>query len=123
MTEKKRVLVTGAGGDGFIGSHMADFLVAQGYDVVATDIAKGKFWNSRTDFVQANITHPLSLEPIFAAHTADPHHPYDYVFHVAAKFSYAASLDDLLSVNVAGTRNILRNILKHSPHAVSLSCA
>jgi UDP-glucose 4-epimerase len=76
------VLVTG--GAGFIGSHVADELVALGYDVTVLDDLSGGFLenvNPKARFVEGSI-----LDAPLVAELFDQHR-FRYVFHLAA---YAA---------------------------------
>ncbi|HWN41714.1 MAG TPA: NAD-dependent epimerase/dehydratase family protein [Thermoanaerobaculia bacterium] len=75
-------LVTG--GAGFIGSHVADNLLAQGHSVVALDDLSGGFHENVPAgalFVQGSINDDAFLSRLFSGHR------FDYVFHLAA---YAA---------------------------------
>jgi UDP-glucose 4-epimerase len=75
------VLVTG--GAGFIGSHVADALIARGHDVVVLDDLSGGFEanvNGAT-FVRASVTDAAAIDALFGRRS------FDYVFHLAA---YAA---------------------------------
>ena len=77
-----RVLVTG--GAGFIGSHVADHLVARGHDVTVLDDLSGGFPDNvpaAARFVQASITDAAAVDRLFAEAG------FDYVYHLAA---YAA---------------------------------
>ena len=99
-----RVLVTG--GAGFIGSHVADRLVARGDEVtVLDDLSTGVPENvpSRARFERADITDAASLGSVGGA-------PADVVIHAAAQFSVQRSIKDPESsgrINVEGTRNVL----------------
>ncbi len=76
------VLVTG--GAGFIGSHVADALIAAGHDVVVLDDLSGGFDANvprAAVFERGSITDPALVDDLFARR------PFDYVFHLAA---YAA---------------------------------
>src|SRR5438128_63093 len=103
-------LVTGA--CGFMGTHMIDVLAEAGHRIRATDLSqsydhddlqKGRFPSilkkHSVEFVPADVTDRTGLEKIL--------HDVDYVFHIAAIFSYSAPWDILYRVNVEGTRHLL----------------
>jgi NAD dependent epimerase/dehydratase len=103
----KQVLVTGA--DGFIGSHLTEMLLNQGYAVRALS-----FYNSFNYLGWLDgLTHP-NLE-VIAGDVRDPHFcnhitkDIDIVFHLAAliaiPFSYLAP-DSYVDTNIKGTLNI-----------------
>jgi len=106
----KKAVVTG--GAGFIGSHLAEKLVDQGYYVIILDdLSTGKPENiaellelkkDNVDFVQGSITDLPLLQKLFQ-HT-------EYVFHQAAVARVPRSVEDPLTtneVNVKGTVNVL----------------
>ena len=108
----KKILVTGA--DGFIGSHLTEELVKQGYEVRAFI-----FYNSFNswgwiDSFPAEIKNKIE---IFAGDIRDPNgvrvamESCDTVFHLAAligiPFSYH-SPDSYVDTNIKGTLNILQ---------------
>jgi NAD dependent epimerase/dehydratase len=108
----KKILVTGA--DGFIGSHLTEELVRQGYDVRAF-----VFYNSFNSWGWLDHSEPeirKSLD-VFAGDIRDPHvvkramMGCDIVFHLAAliaiPFSYA-SPDSYVETNIKGTLNLLQ---------------
>lgn len=75
-------LVTG--GAGFIGSHVADHLIAAGHRVVVLDDLSGGFRDNvsaAAEFVEGSILDVLLVDGLFGSHQ------FDYVFHLAA---YAA---------------------------------
>lgn len=103
----KKILVTGA--DGFIGSHLTEMLLEDGYEVRALS-----YYNSFNDWGWLNgIKHP-GLE-IVTGDVRDPHFcrnitkNVDVVFHLAAliaiPYSYLAP-DSYVDTNVKGTLNI-----------------
>ena len=69
------VLVTG--GAGFIGSHVADALIARGHDVVVLDdLSGGTEANvNGATFVRASVTDAAAIDALFARRS------FDYVFH------------------------------------------
>jgi UDP-glucose 4-epimerase len=75
-------LVTG--GAGFMGSHVADHLLAMGHDVVVVDDLSGGFRENvpaNATFVQGSVTDHHFIDKLFERHS------FDYVYHLAA---YAA---------------------------------
>jgi NAD dependent epimerase/dehydratase len=109
---KKKVLVTGA--DGFIGSHLTEELVKQGYKVKAfTYYNSFNFWGW-LDTLPQEIMKEVE---IFAGDVRDPNgvreavQGVDEVFHLAAliaiPFSYH-SPDSYVDTNIKGTLNVLQ---------------
>jgi len=105
----KKILVTGA--DGFIGSHLAEALVRQGYDVRAFVMYNS--FNSWGWLDDSDIKQDLD---IFAGDIRDPNgvksamKDCDIIFHLAAliaiPFSYH-SPDSYIDTNIKGTLNVL----------------
>jgi len=82
MTSRPTSLVTG--GAGFMGSHVADHLLANGHDVVVLDDLSGGFRENvprGATFVEGSITDHELINRLFSRHS------FDYVYHLAA---YAA---------------------------------
>lgn len=107
---KKTVLITG--GAGFIGSHLADRLIAEGYKVVAVDnLSSGKKSNlhKKVKFYRLDVEKP-GLELVFKKERPD------YVSHHAAQTAVRRSITDPLfdaKINVLGTLNVLQNCVKY----------
>lgn len=104
----KKVIVTG--GAGFIGSHLVEELVRQGYHVtILDDLSTGKLENieellrkDNLEFVQGSITDLSLLQKLFQA--------IKYVFHQGALARVLRGIEDPLAtneINIRGTLNVL----------------
>ena len=96
------------GGAGFIGSHLAHTLVAQGQQVTVLDnLAGGNLQNladiqDKIHFIQADICHACDVQN--ACQTVD------YILHHAALVSVSESMENpqkTTEININGTQNIL----------------
>jgi UDP-glucose 4-epimerase len=99
-----KVLVTG--GAGFIGSHVADMYLKNGYEVVIVDdLSSGRLSNvnPRATFYQVDICDP-QLKEVFVREKPD------FVNHHAAQMNVRRSVLDPLfdaNVNIVGSLNVI----------------
>ncbi|MBN1543043.1 SDR family oxidoreductase [candidate division KSB1 bacterium] len=127
MPQKTKALVTG--GCGFIGSHLVDLLLAEGFDVTVIDnLSTGRrenlahqAGNQHLHIVQTDLNDLYPEQDLFEG--------IDYVFHLAALADIVPSIErplDYHRANVNGTANLLA-ALQHRPikkfvYAASSSC-
>ena len=108
-----KVLVTG--GAGFIGSHLVDRLVDEGYDVCILDnLSSGKLSNingplkeDKVEFVEGDIRDASVVDKALSG--------VDVVVHLAALISVPLSIANpelTFDVNLSGTSNLLRSSVK-----------
>ncbi|MEM3823589.1 MAG: SDR family NAD(P)-dependent oxidoreductase, partial [Candidatus Bathyarchaeia archaeon] len=108
-----RILVTG--GAGFIGSHLVDKLMTEGFDVVVLD----NFYSGKLANVSSHMSkHNFCLIKGDVRKRADVERALtdvDYVFHLAAIVDVETSVKNpslVNTVNVNGTLNVLEESLK-----------
>ena len=104
-------LITGIGG--FVASHMADYLLEQGEEVIGT-----YRWNedlSKIAHIRDKIImEPMDLLDLFSCQICIKKHKPDYIYHLAAQsyvddsFKYPAVT---IQTNTIGTLNLLESIL------------
>ena len=78
------------GGAGFLGSHLCDALLAEGYSVVAVDnLLTGRLSNiehlrseGNFEFLEIDINRPFDVAQVdYVFHFASPASPVDYIVH------------------------------------------
>jgi NAD dependent epimerase/dehydratase len=116
----KNVLITGA--DGFIGSHLTELLVREGYNVRALSQ-----YNSFNNWGWLENVDCLEQIEVLCGDVRDPHYckeitkNVDLVFHLAAliaiPYSYVAP-DSYVDTNVKGTLNICQAALENGVERV-----
>ena len=105
-----KVLITG--GAGFIGSNVADGLIAEGYEVIIVDdLSNGRKENipEKAKFYKTDVREK-ELEDVFKAERPD------MVIHNAAQLSVRISVEDPLldaGINIIGGLNLINNCKKY----------
>ncbi len=119
MNRTPTSLVTG--GAGFMGSHVAEHLLAMGHDVVVLDDLSGGFRENvpaGATFVEGSILDHDLVERLFKRHS------FEYVYHLAA---YAAEgLSHFIkrfnyNNNLIGSVNLINAAVNHGEPNVSYS--
>ncbi len=111
-------LVTGA--CGFVGSHLVDTLLKQGFQVRATDLKNANRQylplSDRLEFVAADLTIPEEVKLVLNGVTN--------IFHTAGIFRFDFNRKLLYKVNVEGSTNLFSAALKEElSHLVNWSTA
>lgn len=103
-----KVLVTGA--TGFIGSHVADKLLAKGYSVrcIARKTSNLRWLEGKNfEIIEASLDDPESLQRAVEG--------VDYVYHVAG-LTFARNYEEFLKGNRDATANLLSVVEKYAPN-------
>lgn len=120
MTNKSKVLVTGAAG--FIGFHLAQRLLKDGYEVLGIDNLNDYYdpnlklarleqlQQPGFTFVKLDLADRGGMQTLFASHR------FDYVVHLAAQAGVRYSIDNpqaYIDSNLVGFGNILEGVRNH----------
>ena len=101
----EKILVTGA--SGFIGSHIVEEALQQGYDVwvaVRRSSSREFLQDEHIHFIELNLSSQQQLEEQLRSVT------FDYVVH-AAGATKCLHADDFFRINTEGTKNLVRALL------------
>ena len=97
------------GGSGFIGSHVADALVDQGYKTTVFDIKKSPYLSTKLNFVLGDILEKDAVEKAVSGNEIV------YNFAGQADIDMAASNPlETITTNIIGNTNILEACRKHN---------
>ncbi|HZG58287.1 NAD-dependent epimerase/dehydratase family protein [Paenibacillus sp.] len=114
MTKTSKSLVTG--GAGFIGSHVARRLLAEGHEVTVLDSHIGHGIVPNVRYVKGSVTDGALVEQLVAGH--------DYVFHLAARLGVKTTMSapaEMIENNLQGTMNVLQAASKYGKKVVFAS--
>ena len=122
-----KALVTG--GAGFIGSHMVDYLLEKGHEVIAIDDESSEaneefYWNKKSRNIHMDVTDWDKLEELFRLEKVGNGSPIDWVFHFAAESRIQPTLERpqrACEVNFLGTCNVLQAARLHGSKRVMYS--
>ena len=121
---RARVLITGIGG--FVGSHLAEYLLANTnwkiYGLMRWDNSLENLINVKNKIilVEGDLTDANSINRVI-----DQCLP-DYVFHLAAQSYVKASLiypSKTLHTNIVGTQHLMDALLNYAPEAIVHNCS
>ena len=105
---KKKLKVIVFGGSGFIGSHVAESLYKNGFQVTIADLKKSKDLNKKISFQRVDINNQKKVLKLVKN--------FSIVFNFAAIADIQDSYDDplkTLNVNILGCANILKACVKN----------
>ena len=108
----RKILITG--GAGFIGSHVAQALFDNGFEVRVFDLKTSRI--EKIESIQGNILDRDLLEKAVQG--------CDAIVHLAAQISVSRSLDypdETMEINVKGTKNVLTAAKKHGIRRIVLA--
>lgn len=126
MANQEQVIVTG--GAGFIGSHMTELLLNQGYRVtVIDDMSNGQ--QDNVDIFKGNKNYTFHKIDLSKKFDDSLFKDAEYVFHMAALADIVPSIENPIkyhNANVTGTINVLEACRKHNVkklvYSASSSC-
>lgn len=101
----KKVLITG--GTGFLGVHLARFLLKKSYSVTLLDIADLDALDliGKVKVINADIKNAKSVEKAVYGH--------DFIVHAAAALPIQIDKKVIFDTNIGGTKNVLQSALKN----------
>ena len=124
MKKNKKILVTGA--NGFVGSHMLDYLLSKKkykiYGLIKINAQKRniKHLLNKVDFIEGDVTDRVSIDVII--NKLKP----DYIYHFAALSWVSPSWNmpsAYFNVNALGTINLLESVRKYNINSkILVSC-
>ncbi|WP_027087817.1 GDP-mannose 4,6-dehydratase [Cohnella panacarvi] len=119
-----KALVTGI--SGFVGSHMAEFLLGKGVEVVGTIRNRSRMNHIESiakelHLVECELRDPFSVETLIQSEKPD------YIFHLAAQSFVPTSWNspmDTIANNIAGQLNLLEAVRRYDvPARIQIACS
>jgi len=114
-SHKNNILITGA--NGFIGSHLVDQLILQGYSVTAVDLHNAPSENlqksidsPKFNYYRCDLSQDLKLINKIVSKS-------DYIFHLAAIVgvqNYLINPQQMFNSNILGSYNVIESAMKYS---------